>query len=108
VTNVNNNQVIAQNGRFTVQNTNAAMSSAPDCPPQYATVVLGPFPMQKDGARIPTAFEPCIPTNGTVILNPSDKQGIQLGSKYSGRTNKTISCSSYAENNTNSASTDFI
>jgi hypothetical protein len=77
VTNVNNNQVIVQNGRFTVQNTNAAMSGAPDCPPQSATVVLGPSPMQNGGARILTAFEPCIPTDGTVILNPPDKQGIQ-------------------------------
>ncbi|MFZ0741738.1 MAG: hypothetical protein WAM54_09110 [Nitrososphaeraceae archaeon] len=42
--------------------------------------------------RILTEFEPCNPSDGTVILNPPDKWGIQH----------------VAENSTNSASTDFI
>jgi|GEM_PF-3434525 len=50
----------------------------PACPPQSATIVLGPSPMESNGARILAAFEPCILTDGTVILNIPEEQGIRL------------------------------
>jgi hypothetical protein len=34
--------------------------------------------MENGGARILTAFDPCILNDGTVILNVPDEQGIQL------------------------------
>jgi hypothetical protein len=34
--------------------------------------------MQNGGARILVALDPCILTDGTVILNLPDEQGIQL------------------------------
>jgi hypothetical protein len=77
-TNVNNNQVIVRNGGFTVQNTAGAVTSTAACPPQSATIVLGPSPMESNGARILAAFEPCILTDGTVILNLPEGQGIRL------------------------------
>jgi hypothetical protein len=79
ITNVNNNQVTVRNdGGYTVQNTAGAVTATPDCPPQSATVVLGPSPMQNSGARILAALDPCILTDGTVILNLPDEKGIQL------------------------------
>jgi hypothetical protein len=78
ITNVNNNQVTVQNGRFTVQNAAGAVTTTPDCPPQSATVVLGPSPMQSGGARILAALDPCVLTDGTVVLNLPDEQGIQV------------------------------
>jgi hypothetical protein len=65
-------------GGYTVQNYEGAVTTTPDCPPQSATVVLGPSPMQNGGARILAALDPCILTDGTVILNLPDEQGIQL------------------------------
>ena len=96
----NVNQVTVRNdGGYTVQNYEGAVTATPDCPAQSATVLLGPSPMQNGGARILASLDPCILTDGTVILNLPDEKGIQLvGSKYSGRTNNTISGSSYAEN----------
>ena len=78
ITNVNNNQVMVQNDRFTVQNTVGAVTAIPDCPPEAATIVLGPSPMQAGGARILAALDPCVLTDGTVVLNLPDEQGIQL------------------------------
>jgi hypothetical protein len=78
ITNINNNQVTVQNGRFTVQDTAGAVTSTPDCPPQSATVVLGPSPMQSGGARILAALDPCVLTDGGVVLNLPDEQGIQV------------------------------
>jgi hypothetical protein len=67
VTNVNNNQVtVREDGGFTVQNAAGAVTATPDCPPQSATVLLGPSPMQNGGARILTALDPCTLTDGTV------------------------------------------
>ena len=34
--------------------------------------------MESGGARILAAFEPCILTDGTVLLNLPDEEGIQL------------------------------
>ena len=79
ITNINNNQVTVRNdGGYTVQNTAGAVTATPDCPAQSATVVLGPSPMQNGGARILAALDPCILTDGTVILNLPDEKGIQL------------------------------
>lgn len=61
-----------------MQNTAGAVTTTPDCPPQSATVVLGPSPMQNGGARILAAFDPCVLTDGGVVLNLTDEQGIQL------------------------------
>ncbi|HET6640854.1 MAG TPA: hypothetical protein VFG77_04550, partial [Nitrososphaeraceae archaeon] len=79
ITNINNNQVtVRDDGGFTVQNFAGAITTTPDCPPQSATVLLGPSTMEDGGARILAAFEPCILTGGTVVLNLPDEQGIQL------------------------------
>jgi hypothetical protein len=78
ITNINNNQVTVSGGGFTVQNFEGAITATPDCPPQSATVLLGPSTMENGGARILAAFDPCILTDGTVILNLPDEQGIQL------------------------------
>jgi hypothetical protein len=61
-----------------VQNFQGAVTATPDCPPQSATVVLGPSPMQSGGARILAALDPCVLTDGAVVLNLPDEQGIQL------------------------------
>jgi hypothetical protein len=61
-----------------VQNFAGAITTTPDCPPQSATVLLGPSTMESSGARVLAAFEPCILTGGTVVLNLPDEQGIQL------------------------------
>jgi hypothetical protein len=61
-----------------VQNFAGAITTTPDCPPQSATVLLGPSTMENGGARILAAFEPCVLTDGTVILNLPDEQGVQL------------------------------
>ena len=60
------------------QNYQGAVTTTPDCPPQSATVLLGPSTMQNGGARILASFEPCVLTDGSVILNLPDEQGIQL------------------------------
>ena len=75
----NVNQVTVRNdGGYTVQNYEGAVTTTPDCPAQSATVLLGPSPMQNGGARILAALDPCILTDGTVILNLPDEKGIQL------------------------------
>ena len=61
-----------------MQNYQGAVTTTPDCPPQSATVLLGPSTMQNGGARILASFEPCVLTDGSVILNLPDEQGIQL------------------------------
>jgi hypothetical protein len=67
ITNVNNNQVTVRNdGGFTVQNYQGAVTTTPDCPPQSATVLLGPSTMENGGARILASFEPCVLTDGSV------------------------------------------
>jgi hypothetical protein len=78
ITNINNNQVTVRNGGFTVNNYEGAVTTTPDCPPQSATVLLGPSTMENGGARILAAFEPCVLTDGSVVLNLPDEQGIQL------------------------------
>jgi hypothetical protein len=69
---------VRNDGGFTVQNFAGAVTTTPDCPPQSATVLLGPSTMEDSGARILAAFEPCVLTGGTVVLNLPDEQGIQL------------------------------
>jgi hypothetical protein len=61
-----------------VQNFAGAITTTPDCPPQSATVLLGPSTMESSGARVLAAFEPCVLTGGTVVLNLPDEQVIQL------------------------------
>jgi hypothetical protein len=78
ITNVNNNQVTVQSGRFVVQDTTGAVTTTPDCLPESATIVLGPSPMQSGGARILAALDPCVLTDGGVVLNIPDEQGIQV------------------------------
>jgi hypothetical protein len=61
-----------------VQNFAGAITATPDCPPQSATVLLGPSTMEDGGARILATFEPCVLTGGTVVLNLPDDQGVNL------------------------------
>jgi hypothetical protein len=61
-----------------VNNFAGAVTATPDCPPQSATILLGPSTMENGGARILAALDPCILTGGTVVLNLPDEQGIQL------------------------------
>jgi hypothetical protein len=78
ITSINNNQVTVQNGRFAVQDTAGAVTATPDRPPKSATVVLGPSPMQSGGARILAALDPCVLTDGGVVLNIPDEQEYNL------------------------------
>jgi hypothetical protein len=79
ITNINNNQVTVRNdGGFTVQDLQGAITTTPDCPPQSATALLGPSTIENGGARILAAFDPCILNDGTVVMNLPDEQGIQL------------------------------
>jgi hypothetical protein len=66
-----------------VQNTAGAVTASPDCPPQSATVVLGPSPMQNGGARILAAFDPCVLTDGGVVLRRTGQASCRLGLKPS-------------------------
>ena len=78
-TNTNDNQVTVRNdGGFTVQNYAGAVTSSPVCPPQEATILLGPSTMVNGAARIVAAFDPCVLTGGSVLLHLPDEQGIQL------------------------------
>jgi hypothetical protein len=61
-----------------VNNYADAVTSTPDCPPQSATVLLGPSTMQNGGARILAALDPCVLSDGAFVLNLPDEQGIQL------------------------------
>ena len=65
-------------GGLTVQTLDGAVTPTADCPPQSATVVLGPSPMENGKARILAAFDPCILTSGKVLLHLPDEKGIQL------------------------------
>jgi hypothetical protein len=61
-----------------VQNFEGAVKGTPDCATVAATILLGPSAMEYGGARILAAFDPCVLTDGTVLLNLPDEQGIQL------------------------------
>jgi hypothetical protein len=78
IKNVNNNQVTFTNNRFTVQDRTGAVTSTPDCSTQDKTISLGPSPMQSGGARLLAAFDPCVLSDGTVVLNLPDGEGIEL------------------------------
>ena len=70
--------------------------------------MLGPSTMENGGARILASFEPCVPTDGSVILNLPDEQGIQLvaANIQGGQTTQSVivpmqeSCSNNARTNT--------
>jgi hypothetical protein len=72
ITNVNN--VNLNN----VQNFEGAVRGTPGCAPVAATIMLGPSTMEGGGARILAAFDPCVLTEGKVLLNLPDEHGIQL------------------------------
>jgi hypothetical protein len=79
ITIINNNQVtVREDGGFTVRDTSGSVTTTPDCPPESATVLLGPSTMENGGARILAAFDPCVLTDGEVVLNLPDEEGIQL------------------------------
>ena len=61
-----------------MNNFAGAVTATPGCPPQSATVLLGPSTMESGGARVLAAFDPCVLTGGTVVLNLLDESGIQL------------------------------
>jgi hypothetical protein len=63
---------------YDVQNFEGAIRGTPDCAPVAATIMLGPSTMEDGGARILAAFDPCVLTDGTVLLNLPDERGIQL------------------------------
>ena len=65
-------------GGLTVRTLDGAVTPTADCPPQSATIVLGPSPMENGKARILAAFDPCILTSGKVLLHLPDEKGIQL------------------------------
>jgi hypothetical protein len=108
-TNINNNQITFSNGGFTVQNTAGAVTpTSSDCSPQSATIVLGPSPMQRGGARILAALDPCVLTDGTVVFNLPDEQDTASSRKHSRSPNDTISGSSNEENSSYNARTDTV
>jgi hypothetical protein len=72
VTNVNNVNINE------IQNFEGAVRSTPDCAPVAASIALGPSEMEAGRARILAAFDPCVLTNGTALMNLPDEQGIQL------------------------------
>jgi hypothetical protein len=72
ITNVNNVNI------NNVQDYEGAVKGTADCAPVAATIMLGPSTMEDDGARILAAFDPCVLTDGTVLLNLPNEQGIQL------------------------------
>jgi hypothetical protein len=72
ITNVNNVNI------NNVQNFEGAVRGTPDCASVAATIMLGPSTMEDGGARILAAVDPCVLTDGTVLLNLPDEQGIQL------------------------------
>jgi hypothetical protein len=72
ITNVNN--VNLNN----VQNFEGAVRGTPGCAPVAGTIMLGPSKMEGAGARILAAFDPCVLTEGKVLLNLPDEHGIQL------------------------------
>jgi hypothetical protein len=72
ITNVNNVNI------NDVQNFEGSVRGTSDCAPVVATIVLGPSTMEAGGARILAAFDPCVLTDGTVLLILPDEQGIQL------------------------------
>ena len=72
ITNVNN--VNLNN----VQNFEGAVRGTPGCAPVAATIMLAPSTMEGGGARILAAFDPCVLTEGKVLLNLPDEHGIQL------------------------------
>ena len=60
------------------QDLDNAVRASPDCASQSASILLGPSTIQNGGARILAAFDPCILTDGTVVLNLPDERGIDL------------------------------
>jgi hypothetical protein len=72
ITNVNNVNI------NNVQNFEGAVRGTPDCASVAATIMLGPSTMEDGEARILAAFDPCVLTDGTVLLNLPDEQGIQI------------------------------
>ena len=72
ITNINNVNINE------VQNYEGAVRSTPDCASVAATIMLGPSTMEDGGARILAAFDPCVLSDGTVLLNLPDEGGIQL------------------------------
>jgi hypothetical protein len=72
ITNVNNVNI------NNVQNYEGAVRGTPDCAPLAATIMLGPSTMEDGGARVLAAFDPCVLSDGTMLLNLPDEQGIQL------------------------------
>lgn len=78
-TNINNDHVtVREDGGLTVQKLDGAVTPTANCPPQSATIVLGPSPMENGKARILTAFDPCILTSEKLLLHLPDEKGIQL------------------------------
>ena len=78
-TNINNDQVTVRNdGGLSVRTLDGAVTPTADRPPQSATIVLGPSPMENGKARVLAAFDPCILTSGKVLLHLPDEKGIQL------------------------------
>ena len=69
--------------------------------------MLGPSTVEDGGgARILAAFDPCVLSDGKVLLNLPDEQGIQLvASQYTGWTNNTVSFNTIAENSSRNSGT---
>jgi len=73
--------VIFRDGTFTVQDRMGAITTSTTssgCTPQGKTLALGPSVMQDGGARLIAALDPCVLTDGSVVLNLPDDKGIQL------------------------------
>ncbi|MGC2561963.1 MAG: hypothetical protein WA326_03035, partial [Nitrososphaeraceae archaeon] len=74
ITNVKNVNI----NNINEQDLDNAVRASPDCASQSATIVIGPSALEDGGARILASFDPCILTDGSVVLNLPDEEGIQL------------------------------
>ena len=90
-----------------VQNYAGAVTATPDCPPQSATILLGPSTMENGGARILAAFDPCVLTDGVSVTESTRRGGNRTcSSKYTRWTNNPVSGSSSANNSSNNPRTN--
>ena len=65
--------------------------------------------MENGGARILAAFEPCVLTDGSVVLNLTRRRGNSTcSSKYTSWTNNSISDSSYSKSSANNPRTNAL
>jgi hypothetical protein len=57
---------------------NASPSATKDCAPLSGTIMMGPSTMEDGGARVLGFFDQCVLSDGSVTLNLSEEEGLQL------------------------------